>query len=64
MGSRTGVVLGEHDDGRSRPEGGGFQTSADVGQGSEGAGVGILVTYQPCGLGTDPPASSGREAGS
>ena len=54
--------LGEHDDGRSRPEGGMFQTSADVSQGSEGAGVRIPVTYQLCGLGTDPPASSGRSA--
>lgn len=61
--------LGEHDDGRSRPEGGVFQTSLDISQGSEGAGVRMLVTYQLCGLGTDPPASLGlstlgREAGS
>lgn len=61
--------LGEHDDGRSRPEGGVFQTSPDISQGSEGAGVRMLVTYQLCGLGTDPLASLGlstlgREAGS
>lgn len=54
--------LGEHDDGRSRPEGGVFQISPDDSQGSEGAGVGMLVTYQLCGLGTDPPASSGLSA--